>query len=272
MKRWSAFVGGLCALVVVPALAGELPKQIGIQLNADVFAMRFAPQFGDDDFTGYGGAARANIAFNEEWNAQLDVQGQTIQFGPFTADDAGQYLHLYARDPASHAVGIYGGHATFVSPFFSIDQTTIGAEAQKYIGQLTLYGQGAYSHLTSGPTSADLFTARGQARWFVTDNASIAADLMWGHLDTHADFVADFQTAAATAMVRLDNSPAALFGSLRYDNITIGGSGQIASWTSSIGVRLLLDPSHSTLKSSLRTGPAMDVLHVQFLTLIGGGG
>ena len=129
MKRWAAFVGGLCALVVVvPALAGEMPKQIGIQSNADIFAVRFAPQFGDDDFTGYGGAARANIAFNEKWNAQLDVQGQTIQFGPFTADDAGQYLHLYARDPASHAVGIYGGHATFVTPFFLIDQTTIGGE------------------------------------------------------------------------------------------------------------------------------------------------
>jgi hypothetical protein len=271
MKLWWALSGAVCAFVVSAAQAGETAKQIDIQLNADLFALRFDPQFGETDFTGYGGAARANLAFSEKWNAQFDVQGQTIQFGPFAADDAGQYLHVYARDPASYAMGIYGGHATFVTPFFAIDQTTIGGEAQKYFGQLTLYGQGAYSHLTSGSTSADLFTARGQARWFFTDNASIAADLMLGHLDTHADFVADFQTVAATAMVRLNNSPAALFGSLRYDNITIGGSGQSGSWTGSIGLRFLLDPASSTLKSSLRTGPAMDVLHVQFLTLLGGG-
>lgn len=271
MKFRNAVFASVVLWAALPAFADEVASGPNIQLNADLFALRFDPEFGDGEFTGYGGAARVNIAFSERWNAQLDVRSQTIGLGEFNANDTGQFLHLYLRDPTSHAIGIYGGFGSFVTPFFAIDQATIGAEAQRYLGPLTLYGQGGYSHLASGDTSADLFMGRVQARLFITDNAFIAGDLMWAHLDTHAEFVADFQTAAATAMVRLPNSPAAIFGSIRYDLIAPVGAVQSSSWTASAGLRVMLDRSGSTLKSSSRTGPAMDLIPIQYLGLLGGG-
>ena len=59
----------------------------------------------------------------------------------------------------------------------------VGGEAQKYFDKVTLSGVAAYGQ--SNDLDADLYTVRGDARYFVTDNFRLDAGASWSRIDTN---------------------------------------------------------------------------------------
>ena len=61
----------------------------------------------------------------------------------------------------------------------------VGAEAQKYLENVTLTGLVAYGQ--SNELDADLWAVRGEARYFVSDNFRLNAGAGWSRIDTNVD-------------------------------------------------------------------------------------
>lgn len=61
----------------------------------------------------------------------------------------------------------------------------VGAEAQKYFDKVTLTGLAAYGQ--SNDLDADLYTVRGEARYFVSDNIRLNAGAGWSRIDTNVN-------------------------------------------------------------------------------------
>jgi hypothetical protein len=61
----------------------------------------------------------------------------------------------------------------------------VGAEAQKYLDNVTLTGLVAYGQ--SNDLDADLYTVRGEARYFVSDNFRLNAGAGWSRIDTNVN-------------------------------------------------------------------------------------
>lgn len=59
----------------------------------------------------------------------------------------------------------------------------VGGEAHKYLSNVTLSGVAAYGQ--SNDLDADLYTVRGDARYFVTDNFRLDAGAAWSRIDTN---------------------------------------------------------------------------------------
>ncbi len=61
----------------------------------------------------------------------------------------------------------------------------VGAEAHKYLSNVTLSGVAAYGQ--SNDLDADLYTVRGEARYFVSDNFRLNAGAGWSRIDTNVN-------------------------------------------------------------------------------------
>jgi hypothetical protein len=59
----------------------------------------------------------------------------------------------------------------------------VGAEAHKYLSNVTLSGLAAYGQ--SNDLDADLYTVRGDVRYFVSDNFRLDAGAAWSRIDTN---------------------------------------------------------------------------------------
>ena len=59
----------------------------------------------------------------------------------------------------------------------------VGGEAQKYFSNVTLSGVAAYGQ--SNDLDADLYTVRGDVRYFVSDNLRLDAGASWSRIDTN---------------------------------------------------------------------------------------
>jgi hypothetical protein len=59
----------------------------------------------------------------------------------------------------------------------------VGAEAHKYLSNVTLSGLTAYGQ--SNDLDADLYTVRGDVRYFVSDNLRLDAGAAWSRIDTN---------------------------------------------------------------------------------------
>jgi len=210
----------------------------------------------------FGGAGRANVPFQNGWNLQIDAQGDALAWSGGKSDPQfGGYAHLYYRDPASHALGLFGG-ANYWGP----QVYTVGVEGQMYWPQFTLYGQAALSSVQAFGASATAVQLRGEGQWFFTDNIALLGDLMWTHVSADGD-PADILTVAGTLIHRFDG-PISGFVRGRWDHTT-AGSFTSDQWSVVGGVRISADQAGSTDKSHRRTGPAMDVLPLRLGTCLG---
>ena len=61
----------------------------------------------------------------------------------------------------------------------------IGGEAHKYLSNVTLSGLAAYGQ--SNDLDADLYTVRGDVRYFVSDNFRLDAGAAWSRIDTNVN-------------------------------------------------------------------------------------
>jgi hypothetical protein len=169
--------------------------------------------FDDGDsfrFNGWalGGAGRGNYWVSRDMSVQVDAQGEGTSYdSPLGAGHFSTHSYLVGghwswRNPQQYLFGLFGGvgDAGGFGEFSNSQRHgLIGAEAQWYWQQFTLYAQGGYdSTLGSISNSVDSINAwfiRGVGRYFVNPNFLIEGTVMYanGNLD-FSSFSNGFQT------------------------------------------------------------------------------
>jgi opacity protein-like surface antigen len=270
MKKVIAFAA-IGAAIAAPAFAADVsyPEASGpvyqapsiVQAHVDLYGgfRNFDEDIGpfDNEWI-FGGAGRINVPLLDGWNIQLDAQGSasTIDESGFSESfsEYGGFAHIYKRDPQSYALGFFAG-ADFPTPF-SIYQ--VGVEGQLYWPQFTLYGQASFGSLNVSSESATAIQLRGEGKYFIHDNTALIGDIMWTNVSGDAFSGTSILSLSGSVMHRFDNTPLAGFLKARWDHAT-GDGDEVNISTFLAGIRIFADPPGSTLKSSGRTGPAMDV-------------
>jgi hypothetical protein len=271
-------LGAATMLLAGPAVAGDLyfpptvpdggpfyATQPVVQAHVDLYGgvQWYSGEVSEDEHAGlFGGAGRANLPIQNNWNIQADAQGSTLVYhdggGTFSYPEFAGYVHFYKRQPESHALGVFVGGGSI----FYVHTLTFGVEGQMYWPQFTLYGQASVSKLTVSDESAHAVQLRAEGQWYVTDNTMIVGDLIWTHLTEDSD-TSNVLSVGVSAMHRFHGGPLAGFIKARWDHLSyesaIGNNFVVLG-----GVRVHADPPGSTLKSHRRTGPAMDVEQVLF--------
>ncbi len=89
--------------------------------------------------------------------------------------------HMSWRDPSSFLFGAFGGAGGIDSRAARYDISYIGGEAQVYLDDITLYGQGGYIDFdprifAMGAQLDDGMFARGVLRWFLTPDSRVQVE------------------------------------------------------------------------------------------------
>jgi hypothetical protein len=104
-------------------------------------------------------------------------------------------MHLSYRDPNRGLLGVFGGYAwsnvkTVNGNSGNYDMAFFGAEAQAYVGNLTLYAQAGRGNNTQGDTregfNSGWFT-RGVARYFLRPDTKLEAEVSYAQADPYID-------------------------------------------------------------------------------------
>lgn len=187
--------------VAMPANAADLDRELGLIVSGvveqwtavQIIANDPAPLDDDEDtIFASGGSGRLSLPLGENLSIQSDVKYEYNSYAFEHAEDndtvAPRYLfqgatHLSWRDPENGLFGIFGGvGATDASSevFNEVrhDLLFVGGEAQLYLDNVTLYGQGGYVEFDSRPRDqfnalSDGFFARGVVRWFPTPDSRL---------------------------------------------------------------------------------------------------
>jgi hypothetical protein len=268
-------------MIAAPALADDFipPPAFGppaVQANVDLYAGFFTLRFDDDDTDSgwlFGGAGRANVPLQSGRNLQLDVQGSTLvetfsrgkgvpSISESSPEFAG-YAHWYARDPNSHALGLFAGANFFT---FAPKVYTVGIEGQMFWPTFTLYGQASVSEVNIGSSDAWMGQLRAEGQWFLTNDTVAIADAMWSHVNFSGD-VANILTLQGQLQHRFNGGPFSGFVRGRFDHVS-GDFIERDQFAALLGVRVQADPPGSTEISHRRNGAGMDVLPMPILGLV----
>jgi hypothetical protein len=136
------------------------------------------------------GSARLTLPLRQDWSAQIDIEGLSTFTSRTNGEDNLQTyfitgLHMAWRDPARGAFGAFG--AVGSSNGGSEENSTFylaGLEAQRYIGNLTLYGQGGFFNAndeTEGDVMTKAWFVRGVGRYFFNPNARLQVELSYAN-------------------------------------------------------------------------------------------
>jgi hypothetical protein len=158
-----------------------------------------------------GGAARANYWVAHNMSVQVDAQADGTSYD--SADSGRFSTHSYLvgghwswRNPQQHLFGLFAAVGDAGTDFGFTDPQRhglIGAEAQWYWNQFTLYAQGGYDttlnadSCCSGIDSVNAWFLRGTGRYFINPNFLIEGTVMYanGNIDfTDGDPSTGFQT------------------------------------------------------------------------------
>ncbi len=204
----------------------------------------------------FGGAARANYMVTDRWNVQGDLFGESLRFDGGNVDNIGAGAHVYWRDPNSFAAGVFAS-VTSIASGPSLREYIVGPEAQVYFGSVTLYGQLYYGQIDAEfPIDADIWGARGVARYFLHDNFKVEGEVGYRTLD-FGEGDLDQWTLAAQADYRFDNTPFSVFGRYQFDNYSGDGDGELNTHKILVGFRGSFGAD--TLKAEDRYGATMDL-------------
>jgi hypothetical protein len=170
--------------------------------------------FGDRErFNGWalGGAGRGNYWIGRDMSVQVDAQAEGTSYdaprggGNFSTHSYLVGGHWSWRNPQQYLFGLFGGVGDaggFGEFTGSQRHGLIGAEAQWYWQQFTLYVQGGYDTTLSNATVNDVDTInawfiRGTGRYFINPNFMIEGTVMYtnGNVDFNfGDPSVGFQT------------------------------------------------------------------------------
>ncbi len=174
-----------------PAIAADLDRELGLIVSGVVDSwagVQFIDDGSEDDTVFVnGGEGLLSLPLGDNLSIQSDVKYEYNTYAtedPVDNDVFGpRYsfqgaVHLSWRDPARGLFGVFGGAGTTSFGTAHHDMAFVGGEAQIYLDNITLYGQGGY--VDFDPRSAvnsfgmtDGFFARGVMRWFLSNDSRI---------------------------------------------------------------------------------------------------
>jgi len=208
-------------------------------------------------------AGLANLPLGDMLNFEAEGRGTSASGGSdaySTYSDWGAYAHLYWRDPQRFAFGIFGGGSDLTARSITHGALVLGGgEAQAYLGNFTLYAQGAAFQSTakSGWLYFNGWLARGTVRFFATPNFKLQFDGQWAAINAALNTTA--LTLIGSAEYRFSGTPWSVFSSVRWDQLAVQGGLQGTNTTVLVGVRGYFGAG-GTLLDNDRNGPPMNVL------------
>jgi hypothetical protein len=138
-----------------------------------------------------------NIPFWNSFSAQISSAGEyyfQLNDHADTKRNNAVGLHLSYRIPSKGLIGIFGAHAwSKLKSGHDVDKyemAMVGAEAQAYLGNLTLYGQAGYGNNTKGDPGEGFnegWFVRGVARYFLRPDTKLEAEFSYAEADPYID-------------------------------------------------------------------------------------
>ena len=202
-KPLSLALLGAAAVVAVGATgtaAGEYPDRL-IFGSVSNYTLGHRELDSNDEGNGQtlelAGASALNIPIWKGFALQLDSMSE-YYFGLNDSADVKRTnalgMHLSYRDPGKGLIGVFGGYAWSKirdghGPD-EYDMALVGAEAQAYLGNLTLYAQAGVGNQTKGDNAVgfnDGWFVRGVARYFLAPNTKLEAEISYAEADPYAD-------------------------------------------------------------------------------------
>jgi len=185
-----------------PASAADYEREMGLIVSGVVDSwagVQFIDDGTNDDtvFTN-GGEGLLSLPLGDNISIQSDVKYEyntNATEGPFDIDVAGpRFSYQFAthgswRDPSRGLFGAFGGMGSIdasalLGGTFRQDYRFIGGEAQFYIDNFTLYGQGGYVETANDFFGLDDgFFARGVVRYFPTSDSRIQLEGTYINMD-----------------------------------------------------------------------------------------
>jgi Outer membrane protein beta-barrel domain len=229
-----------------------------------------------------GGAGRANYWITREVSVQVDAQAEGTSYkfdgggGHFSTHSYLVGGHWSWRSPQQYLFGLFAAAGDAGGLGFNGGDprrhALIGAEAQWYWNQFTLYGQVGYDTTVGSAGLPDSFNAwfiRGTGRYFVNPNFLIEGTVMYanGRLDFSGDPSEGFQTWSwqAKAEWRFPTAPFSIYAKYqgsqtRWDNSEFLeiASGKVTDHRVLLGLKLHL--GDRTLQQTDRTGATLDIV------------
>jgi opacity protein-like surface antigen len=235
-----------------------------------------------------GGAGRANYWIARDVSVQVDAQAEGTSYDLSALGGGGHvsshsYLvggHWSWRDPQQHLFGLFAaaGDAGGFDLFGSQRHGLIGAEAQWYWNQFTLYAQGGYDTTMgnigdigfANVDSVHAWFIRGTGRYFVNPNFLIEGTVMYanGNIDfLSGDPSWGFQTWSwqAKAEWRLPTAPFSVFAKYqgsetKYDSLDFLGIATAKAIDHRVLLGLKLNMGDRTLQQTDRAGATLDIV------------
>jgi hypothetical protein len=227
------------------------------------------PYYGSEEFDGWalGGAGRANYWFSHNMSVQVDAQAEGTSYkvdgqnGRFSTQSYLVGGHLSWRSPQQYLFGVFAGAGDASGSRVGV----IGAEAQWYWNQFTLYGQVGYDTTINNPDffEADTVFVRGTGRYFFTPNFLIEGTVLYasGDLTSFGDSVGfDTWLWSAKAEWRFATAPFSVFAKYQgsetdYDHQYVGS---VTDHRVLFGLKLNMGDRN--LQATDRGGATLDII------------
>jgi hypothetical protein len=239
--------------------------------------------FGDSErFNGWalGGAGRGNYWMSRDMSVQVDAQAEGTSYdfprggGNFSTHSYLVGGHVSWRNPQQYLFGLFGGVGDaggFGNFTGSQRHGLIGAEAQWYWQQFTLYVQGGYDTTLGNAGFVDTFNAwflRGTGRYFINPNFVIEGTVMYanGNIDfSFGDPSIGFQTWTwgVKGEWRFATAPFSVFAKYQgsettYDDSWNTFNAKVTDHRVLLGLKLHM--GDRTLQQTDRTGATLDIV------------
>jgi len=241
--------------------------------------------FGDRDrVNGWalGGAGRGNYWVNPGMSVQVDAQAEGTSYddsrfgGHFSTHSYLVGGHWSWRNPQQYLFGVFGGVGDAGGAGFDASQRTglIGAEAQWYWQQFTLYAQVGYDTTLNGGNNVDTnaWFVRGTGRYFINPNFLIEGTVMYanGNVDSNdsRNSSVDFQTWTwgVKGEWRFATAPFSVFTKYQGSETTYDDSRAFFGFRDAkvtdhrVLFGLKLHMGDRTLQQTDRTGATLDIM------------
>jgi hypothetical protein len=243
-----------------------------------------ATDFGESTrFNGWpvGGAGRGNYWVSRDISLQVDAQAEGTSYD-FPGEGGRFSTHSYLvgghwswRNPQQYLFGLFGGVGDAGGAgivFSSQRHGLIGAEAQWYWQQFTLYVQGGYDTMLNnadfaGIDSINAWFVRGTGRYFINPNFLIEGTVVYanGNIDQSCcDPSTGFQTLtwSVKGEWRFATAPFSVFAKYqgsetKYDDADIFGA-KVTDHRVLMGLKLHM--GDRTLQQTDRAGATLDIV------------
>jgi hypothetical protein len=282
-------VGQAADMQPVLKAPGAQPEQQAtgyVEVYSGWASTKATDDFGSTRFNGWalGGAGRGNYWVSRDVSVQVDAQAEGTSYDIPGGGHASTHSYLVGghwswRNPQQYLFGLFGGVGDAGGAGFtgaSQRHGLIGAEAQWYWNQFTLYAQGGYD-TTLGSTagfrdddSINAWFIRGTGRYFINPNFLIEGTVMYanGNIDFNfGDPSIGFQTWTwgVKGEWRFATAPFSVFAKYqgsetKYDNSDDFSIFGAKTTDHRVLLGLKLHMGDRTLQQTDRAGATLDIM------------